>query len=177
MSTHIDASGAVRESSEGSVGHPRAGASTGRRPRRARLSRSSFLGAGALLCALSACATSTSVATTSQVCAAPERTTRHELLFGLGKPDGTAVTAAEFDQFVDQVVTPRFEQGLTVIESRGQWRYADGRTAKEPSRVLVLIDPDDAETRQDIEAIITEYRRRFQQESVGWVRSPVLVCF
>jgi hypothetical protein len=133
--------------------------------------------AGALLCALSACASSASVAPTSQLCAATERTTRHELLLGLGKPDGTEVTAAEFEQFIDQVVTPLFPEGLTVIDGRGQWRYADGRIAKEPSKVLMLIDPDDAETRRSIETIITEYRRRFQQESVGWVRSPVLVCF
>jgi hypothetical protein len=144
---------------------------------RARSARRRLGAVYLLLWALGACASAAGGAPSSQVCPAPERTTRHELLFGLDRPNGPQITPAEFKAFVDEVVTPLFEQGLTIIDASGQWRYATGQIVSEPSRVIVLLHPDDAETRRSIGSIITEYRRRFQQESVGWVRSEALVCF
>ncbi|MEW6731553.1 MAG: DUF3574 domain-containing protein, partial [Acidobacteriota bacterium] len=44
---------------------------------------------------------------------------RTELYFGSAKPDGTVVTEAQFQQFVDQVVTPRFPDGLTLLVGLG----------------------------------------------------------
>lgn len=40
---------------------------------------------------------------------------RTELYFGTGKPDGSAVTSQEFEDFVDEIVTPRFPDGLTLL--------------------------------------------------------------
>lgn len=66
--------------------------------------------------ALHGCAT-TSAATpipidrpVTEMPAEPETTTflRTELFIGSQRPDGTAVTDAEFDLFVDKAVTPRF---------------------------------------------------------------------
>jgi len=41
--------------------------------------------------------------------------------------------------FLDQVVTPLFPDGLTVIKGDGQFKGADGLTIKEDSFVLVLL--------------------------------------
>ena len=47
--------------------------------------------------------------------------TRTELFFGLLKPNGTEVNDAEFQQFLDREVTPRFPDGFTVISGQGQF--------------------------------------------------------
>lgn len=45
---------------------------------------------------------------------------RTELYFGTGRPDGSVVSDAEFQQFVDIQVTPRFPDGLTLLAGYGQ---------------------------------------------------------
>jgi hypothetical protein len=50
---------------------------------------------------------------------------RTELFFGTAKPGG-AVTEEEFRTFLDEVVTPLFPDGLTVVKADGQFRGADG---------------------------------------------------
>jgi hypothetical protein len=59
---------------------------------------------------------------------------RTELYFGTAKPAG-AVTEAEFKKFLDDVVTPLFPDGLTVIKGDGQFKGEDGVTIKEESFV------------------------------------------
>jgi hypothetical protein len=99
------------------------------------------------------------------------------LLFGLSRPDGRSVSSAEFDQFLSDVVTPLFGDGLTVVDGSGQYRTSAGLLIRESSKVLVLIYPDVTDTRDRINRVIAQYRSRFQQESVAWIRTPALVCF
>ena len=51
---------------------------------------------------------------------------RSEIYFGMSKPDGSLVTAAEWQAFVDANVTPRFPAGLSVMDVQGQWRDRSG---------------------------------------------------
>ena len=67
---------------------------------------------------------------------------RTELYFGTAKPVG-AVTEAEFNLFLDAVVTPLFPDGLTVIKADGQFKGENGETIKEDSFVLILLYPLD----------------------------------
>lgn len=92
---------------------------------------------------------------------------RTELFFGTGKPDGTAVTEAEFAAFLDREITPRFPDGLTVLSGDGQYR--DGATIlKERSKLLILLYPrDDARAASArIEEIRERYKVAFNQSSV-----------
>ncbi len=102
------------------------------------------------------------------------------LLFGTERPDGgPAVTDREFTAFVDREVTPRFPDGLTVQEGRGQWRGADGAVVRERSYELVLLYPS-AQARESspkIERIGEAYRLQFGQESVARVDDRVRVGF
>jgi hypothetical protein len=93
---------------------------------------------------------------------------RTELFFGTAKPDGTAVSEAEWDAFLDAEITPRFPDGLTVLDGAGQWQEADGDIIEERSKVVVLLYPRaaEAESHAEIEAIRTAYEQRFAQESV-----------
>jgi hypothetical protein len=98
---------------------------------------------------------------------AGERFARTELFFGSFRPGGE-VTDAEFQQFLDGFVKPRFPDGLTLLVGLGQWRGAEGATVRERSMLLILLYPDTArwESSKRIEEIRDEYKWRFQQQSV-----------
>src|SRR5262245_20990084 len=55
---------------------------------------------------------------------------RTELYFGTAKKDGV-VTEAQFREFVDLYVTPRFPDGLTLLKGDGQFRGEDNQVVKE----------------------------------------------
>jgi hypothetical protein len=95
------------------------------------------------------------------------------LYLGTAQPGGV-VDTAEWTQFLQQSVTPRFPEGLTVWQASGQWRGADGRIVEEPSHVLNLIHTGDEESEQKVEAIASEYKSRFEQEAV--LRTRGVVC-
>lgn len=93
---------------------------------------------------------------------------RTELFFGTSKPDGTAVSAAEWETFLDTEITPRFPDGLTVLSAAGQWQGENDEIVEERSKVVILLYPREAiaESNGEIEAIRAAYEREFQQESV-----------
>ncbi|MFI6105564.1 DUF3574 domain-containing protein [Streptomyces sp. NPDC051310] len=91
------------------------------------------------------------------------------LFFGTERPDGGPdVTDQQFTAFIDREVTPRFPEGLTVQDGRGQWRDASGRIERERSYELVLLYPAAEAKARDphIERIRDAYERAFGQESV-----------
>lgn len=102
---------------------------------------------------------------------------RLELYFGTERPDGSPVTDAEWAGFLDEEVTPRFPDGLTVLTGNGQWRNSKGVITKESSAVLIIlyVPSDDSESK--IEAVRSAYKKRFDQESVMRVDSANCVSF
>jgi hypothetical protein len=102
---------------------------------------------------------------------------RSEVYFGLSKPGGGMVSETEWQAFVDEVVTPKFPAGLSVVDTAGQWREQSGRIAHEPSKMLVLLHPRDAAIEKQIDEIRAEYRRRFNQEAVMKVTTSAQVAF
>lgn len=103
---------------------------------------------------------------------------RTELYFGSQKPDGAAVTEAEFEEFVDEIVTPRFPDGLTLLTGYGQFRNSANVIVEEQSFVMILLYPrDDKEAGHEIEEIRTAYKDAFDQESVLRVDSMARVSF
>jgi len=99
---------------------------------------------------------------------------RTELFFGSERPNKPEVSDIEFKQFLDEQITPRFPDGLTVLKGFGQFRESDGTIVQESSFVLILLYP--RETLRDnsakIEEIRTLYKERFEQESVLRVDDP-----
>lgn len=91
---------------------------------------------------------------------------RLELYFGTERPGGATVTDAEWAAFLDEEVTPRFPDGLTVLTGNGQWRNSKGVVTKETSAVLVILYEPSAEKDAAIEDIRAAYKDRFDQESV-----------
>jgi hypothetical protein len=92
---------------------------------------------------------------------------RTELYFGSERPDGSEVTEEELQRFVDDEVTPKFPDGLTLLTGEGQFRDSSGEIVEEHSYVLILLyPPNDKEANDEIEEIREAYKRAFEQESV-----------
>ena len=106
---------------------------------------------------------------------------RTELYFGRDKNDGTQVTEEEWSSFLDEVVTPKFPDGLTVLEGKGQYRLENGTIVKENSKVLILLYTPKTRlvNSRKIDQIRNEYKKRFKQESVMRIdlRQTVKVSF
>jgi hypothetical protein len=91
---------------------------------------------------------------------------RLELIFGMSRKGAEPVTEAEWQEFLDAEVTPRFPDGLTVLNGYGQWKGSDGKVAKEASRILLVWHVPDGTTEARIIAIREAWKARFKQESV-----------
>lgn len=101
---------------------------------------------------------------------------QESLYFGTIQPSGS-VTPEEWADFLRNIVTPRFPQGLTVWPASGQWRGADGRVVREASFVLNILHENDAASEQHIREIVAEYKTMFRQEAVLRVRAPACASF
>jgi hypothetical protein len=91
---------------------------------------------------------------------------RTELYFGRSRPAAPDVTEEEFRAFLATVVTPRFPDGLTVLDASGQFRNAAGVVVREPSKVLILLYPWSNAKHRAIEQIRARYVRSFDQQAV-----------
>ncbi|MEV6013618.1 DUF3574 domain-containing protein, partial [Streptomyces sp. NPDC051976] len=112
--------------------------------------------------------------------AAPAPYIETHLLFGTARPDGgPAVSDKEFQDFVDQSITPRFPAGLTVTQASGQYRDRHGLIERERSYEIYLLYPsgDAASAGGRIEEIRARYTARFHQESVARVDEDARVEF
>ena len=100
-----------------------------------------------------------------------------QIAFGRGMGAQDVVSEEAFQKFVDAEITPRFPDGLTLVEARGQWRGADGRIASEPSKVLMLALPPGGEGLRKADEVRAAYAKAFRQEAVMLVTQPACVAF
>jgi len=130
------------------------------------------LAATAALLALAAC-TPPQVAASS--CPAPLRpAVEVDLYFGGDAGNGRAVSEAEWAAFVAAEVTPRFPDGLSVIDVAGQYREPSGRLVREKTKLLVVVVFDAPAHLGKVQAVIDAYNRRHSQNSV--FRTEHAVC-
>ena len=108
---------------------------------------------------------------------ADELATRDVVYFGRNRPDGGTVSDAEWEAYLDSVVTPRFPAGFTVLEAEGHWRGQGGVVERERTEVLTLLHSGDEASREAVRALTEEYVRRFDQEAVLRERLPACARF
>lgn len=102
----------------------------------------------------------------------------YRLYMGRGGPEGEVVSDSEWDAFLAETVTPRFPDGLTVLDAKGQWRGSDDVIQKESSKVLIILATSDDEDAENlIREVADSYKRRFEQESVLKTVSDTCVAF
>jgi hypothetical protein len=99
---------------------------------------------------------------------------RDVVYFGRNRPGGGAVSDAEWQTFLGEIVTPRFPSGLTVVDATGQWRGASGAVEQERSEIVTVFHGGDDAARRAVEEVAAEYKRRFQQEAV--LRERTATC-
>ncbi|WP_231758550.1 DUF3574 domain-containing protein [Microbulbifer elongatus] len=110
-------------------------------------------------------------------CQPGEQAQVHDVLcFGTDRPGGR-VTDEQWANFLAEVVTPHFPDGLTVLSGQGQWRSNSGEIIRESTHVLSLVHRQEPTVGPAIDTIVTTYKQRFQQESVLRVRSAACVSF
>ena len=102
---------------------------------------------------------------------------KYELFMGRSGPDGEVVDDQSWDAFLADTITPRFPDGLTVLDAQGQWRNSEGQILKERSKVLVILAPPGESAPPLIDEVSDEYKRRFGQETVLEVTSDACVSF
>ena len=111
-------------------------------------------------------------------CPAPaEPMLRAEIYFGRNIGGRLGVDERQWARFMARELTPRFPDGLTVIDGQGQWRGPSGATVHEPSKIVILFVPDEQPVRERIAAAAAAYKQRFKQESVAVVTRAVCVAF
>ncbi|HZC15432.1 MAG TPA: DUF3574 domain-containing protein [Caulobacteraceae bacterium] len=89
-----------------------------------------------------------------------------ELVFGRVAEDGSGgVSEAEFARFLAGEVSPRFPEGLTVIDAEGRWEPPAGAMIREPAKLVMIVLPGAKDDRRKLEAVRLAYLKRFRQPS------------
>ena len=95
-----------------------------------------------------------------------------DLYFGRDTDKGE-VSESDWATFLADEVTPRFPEGLSVLEVQGQYREPSGRIIRERTKLLVIVLFDAANQQAKVGEIARAYARRFGQHSVFRVERPV----
>ena len=105
---------------------------------------------------------------------------RNELFFSIGPVDAPDddIREIRWRAFLDKEVTPRFPDGLTVLDAYGQWRgRQNDATNRLRSKVLVILCEDTAANRGAIDAIRAAYKNATRDQSVLLTTERVDVSF
>jgi uncharacterized protein DUF3574 len=100
-----------------------------------------------------------------------------ELFFGRNVAGQSAVSEADFRKFMDEEVTPRFPDGLTVLDGGGQWRGDENRLIREASKVVLIVLPKGSAASSRLDAVRNAYKARFHQDSVLLITQVACVSF
>ena len=87
----------------------------------------------------------------------------YKVYCGLTSKNGE-VSEAAWSRFCDKHVSAAFPDGYTVLDATGYWRSGLDATAKERSKVILIVAPADA--REKVLSIARQYRKEFDQSVV-----------
>ena len=96
-----------------------------------------------------------------------------DLYFGRDIEGGGEVSEAQWAQFVTDEVTPRFPDGLSVLNVAGQTRDSGNKTLRERTKLLIVVVFDAPAHRAKVQAVVDAYNRRFGQHGVFRTEQPV----
>jgi len=134
------------------------------------------MGAAALLL-LAACTAPPPPQMAASACAPPLKpVVQVDLYFGLAT-GSREIGGAEWAAFLNEEVTPRFPDGLSVVDVAGQYRNPAGQISRERSKLLVVIVPDAPAHLPKVQAVVEAYKKQFHQLSVLHVERAVCAAF
>ena len=95
------------------------------------------------------------------------------LFFGLADAAGKVVTEEEWQRFLADTITPRFQAGLTVLEGRGQWLDPTGNLQREPVKVVMgAIATEIDRSMKSVDEISAAFQAQFGQDPVFRMWNP-----
>jgi hypothetical protein len=95
-----------------------------------------------------------------------------ELTFGRRIVGHIAVSETQWIQFIDNEITPRFPDGLSVVDAAGQWRDPTSKKiVRELSKIVLIVLPGDAEDLTRLNEI-GNLQAPLQAQSVGMILRP-----
>jgi hypothetical protein len=103
-----------------------------------------------------------------------------KLYFGLGPADHPeqGISEARWREFLDREVTPRFPDGLSVLDIYGQWQGKNQTTPERLHTKCLVIDYQDSQPNRDkIEAIRAAWKKMTGDQSIMRVTVPADVSF
>lgn len=107
-----------------------------------------------------------------QACPAGQTPLRTAQLFlGAGAPGDR-----DLRRFVDQEITPRFPDGVTVVDGGDQWKGSANRMIRQASKVVLVVLPAGGDSQGKVEAVRTAYRSKFRQDPPVVLPPPACVA-
>ncbi|HEX7884713.1 MAG TPA: DUF3574 domain-containing protein [Phenylobacterium sp.] len=106
-----------------------------------------------------------------QACPAGQAQLRTAQLFLNAKAPRT-LDDGDLRRFVDKEVTPRFPDGVTIVDGGGQWKGSGNRLIREAAKVVLVVLPSSGGGGAKVEAVRTAYRTTFKQEPVVVLPPP-----
>ena len=108
-------------------------------------------------------------------CPAGQSQVRTAQLF-LGAKPPAKLSDADLRAFVDREVTPRFPEGVTVVDGGGQWKGSADQLVRDAAKVVLIVLPAKGDAIARIETVRTAYRVRFKQDTVVVIPQPACVA-
>jgi len=109
--------------------------------------------------------------------AGQERLRTAQLFFGSHDPAQPRLNDRDFRRFVNEELTTRFPDGLTVLEGGDQWKGAENRRIREAAKVVLIVLPKAPDAQARLEAVKAAYKTRFNQDTELLVTPPACVSF
>ena len=115
-----------------------------------------------------------------EVAQCPEGTelnVEYRLFMGRNSGGEEVVTDQAWEIFLRDIVTPKFPNGLTVLDAQGQWQLAAGEIERERSKVLIILSPRFDNAGERLAEIAIGYKDLFNQGAVIQTTSGTCTSF
>ena len=106
-----------------------------------------------------------------------ERFAEYRLFFGRSRDGVEVVTDAEWRSFLAEEITPRFPDGLTVLDAAGQWRGPSGTIERERAKMLLVLAAPGEDGMRRTDEIAEAYKHTFGQSAVLRVVTSACASF
>ena len=106
-----------------------------------------------------------------------EQFVEYRLFFGRSQGTVEVVSEEAWRTFLADEVTPRFPDGLTVLDAAGQWRDGSGAIVRERTKLLLVLAQPGENAMQRTDQIADAYKRAFGQSSALRVVTGACVSF
>ena len=116
--------------------------------------------------------------TAAPACPAGQQRLRTAQLFFSRNPDlDPKLADAAFRKFVEEELTPRFHDGLTVLDGGEKWQGPENSMLRASAKVVLIVLPEHGDDGPRLEAVRAAYKVQFHQDSILQITGPACVTY